>query len=251
MSPIAAEFVDFHCHLDLYPDFEALVAECEAQRIFTLGVTTTPAAWPKNRALTTSTRYVRSALGLHPQLVSVRADEVSLWDQYFDEARYIGEVGLDFGPQYFKSAKQQRDVFEHVARQCARAGNKILTVHSVRAATAVLDTIETYLAKSGSRVILHWFTGTAREAARAIELGCYFSVNQAMLDKPRNRAIVTALPLERILTETDGPFTTAGRTPARPSDVETAVTRLSEIFALTCSDMAGAIRNNLRTVVSA
>ena len=36
--------VDFHCHLDLYPDFEVAIAKAEAARIYTLTVTTTPKA---------------------------------------------------------------------------------------------------------------------------------------------------------------------------------------------------------------
>ncbi len=61
--------VDYHCHLDLYPDFEKLIAECEKKEIYTLTVTTTPRAWPKNLALTKNLKFVRPALGLHPQLV--------------------------------------------------------------------------------------------------------------------------------------------------------------------------------------
>ena len=68
--------VDFHCHLDLYPDFEAAIAKAEAARIYTLTVTTTPKAWPRNYELTRHTRFVRAALGLHPQLIAERADEL-------------------------------------------------------------------------------------------------------------------------------------------------------------------------------
>ena len=36
--------VDFHCHLDLYPDHRAAVQEAEASGVFMLAVTTTPRA---------------------------------------------------------------------------------------------------------------------------------------------------------------------------------------------------------------
>ena len=68
-----ASGVDFHCHLDLYPDHAAAIAQAEAAGIYTLTVTTTPKAWPRNRELTEGTRYVHAALGLHPQLVAERA----------------------------------------------------------------------------------------------------------------------------------------------------------------------------------
>ena len=74
----AAGLVDFHCHLDLYPDHEAAVLEADQAGVFTLAVTTTPRAWPRNHELAQRTRHVRAALGLHPQLVAERANELDL-----------------------------------------------------------------------------------------------------------------------------------------------------------------------------
>src|SRR5687768_16793465 len=105
-----AGLVDFHCHLDLYPDPAAAVAACERAEIRTLTVTTTPRAWPRNDALTTSTQYVSAALGLHPQLVSERASELELWKEYLPQTRYVGEVGLDAGPRFYRSLDIQKKV---------------------------------------------------------------------------------------------------------------------------------------------
>ena len=113
--------VDFHCHLDLYPDHAAAVQMAEDAGIFTLAVTTTPRAWPRNNELTQHTRYVRAALGLHPQLVAEREHEIKLWDQYLSETRYVGEVGLDAGPRFYKSLDAQKRVFRHVLERCAEA----------------------------------------------------------------------------------------------------------------------------------
>ena len=82
--------VDFHCHLDLYTDHVAAFAECERKRVHTLTVTTTPRAWPHNRDLAAKTRHVRSALGIHPQLVSKRANALSPFAEYLVQTRYIG-----------------------------------------------------------------------------------------------------------------------------------------------------------------
>ncbi|MGD9914159.1 MAG: TatD family deoxyribonuclease, partial [Rhizobiaceae bacterium] len=43
--------VDFHCHQDLYPDHAAAVDRCERDGVFTLTMTTTPKAWPRNHEL--------------------------------------------------------------------------------------------------------------------------------------------------------------------------------------------------------
>lgn len=50
-AAITAGLVDFHCHLDLYPDHQAAVQASEDAGVFTLAVTTTPRAWPRNHEL--------------------------------------------------------------------------------------------------------------------------------------------------------------------------------------------------------
>lgn len=242
--------VDFHCHLDLYPDHAAAVAGCERAGVFTLTVTTTPRAWPRNKELSTPTHHVRAALGLHPQLVAERASELSLWEDYLPETRYVGEVGLDAGPRFYRSLDLQKQVFERVLQSCARAGDKILTVHSVRAASAVLDMIEFRLPPSRGRVVLHWFTGNRSEARRAVDLGCYFSINAEMLRNDRHRAMIGALPIERILTETDGPFTEVNGRPAQPADVLTCLELLAQTRGADLDATTSAIRTNLKRLVA-
>ena len=185
--------VDFHCHLDLFPDPVSAVSDAENAGIYTLTVTTTPKAWPRNHDLTRKTKYVRAALGLHPQLIAELSAEIELWEEYLPQARYIGEVGLDAGPRYFRSLDLQKQIFTQVLQKCAEAGGKVLSVHSVRTATTVLDLIESHLPCQQGQVVLHWFTGSASEARRAIDLGCYFSINAAMLSNDRGRKLVAVL----------------------------------------------------------
>lgn len=149
--------VDFHCHLDLYPDHAVAVQDADAAGVLTLAVTTTPRAWPRNHELAQRTKHVRAALGLHPQLVAERENEIELWDRYLSETRYVGEVGLDAGPQFFKSLDAQKRVFQHVLQRCAEAGGKIITTHSIRSAKAVLDLVEAHLPPERGKIVLHWF----------------------------------------------------------------------------------------------
>ena len=242
--------VDFHCHLDLYPDHQAAIARAEAARIYTLTVTTTPKAWSRNHELTKSTRYVRAALGLHPQLVAERAGELPLWERYLPETRYVGEVGLDAGPRFYKSLDAQRQVFQRVLERCAEAGGKILTVHSVRSAPAVLDLIEAHLPPERGTVVLHWFTGSKSDVRRAAALGCYFSVNAEMMRTDRGRDLIGAMPYHRILTETDGPFTQAGGRSAEPRDAIAAATKVADVLGLSRERIAELIVTNLRTLLA-
>lgn len=241
--------VDFHCHLDLYPDHQAAVVDAEEAGVFTLAVTTTPRAWPRNHELAQRTKHVRAALGLHPQLVSERASEIELWDSYLSETRYVGEVGLDAGPRFYKSLDLQKQVFQHVLRRCAEAGDKVITIHSVRAVKAVLDHVESFLPQSRGKVVLHWFTGSKAEAQRALELGCYFSINAAMMESERHASMTAVIPLDRLLTETDGPFTKTDGRPSRPADVGGVVEALGRLHGMAPSAVAAAIRVNLRALL--
>jgi len=244
-----APLVDFHCHVDLYEDHERVIAESDQLRIYTLAVTTTPKAWRRNQELASRSRFVRVALGLHPQLVAERADELAMWKDLLREARYVGEVGLDGGPRFFRSLDQQKEIFASILRECARQGGKILSVHSVRSVAAVLDLVETHLPADGRRLVLHWFTGTKAEARRAIDLECYFSINAEMLNSSRHRELVAALPLDRLLTETDGPFTKRDGQATRPRDVRALISALATVRQESPGAMAAQIASNLKTLV--
>jgi TatD DNase family protein len=246
---MSARFVDFHCHLDLYPDPEAAIREADAACVYTLTVTTTPRAWPRNLEMTRKTRFIRAGLGLHPQLVAEHSGELSLWDRHLPETRYVGEVGLDAGPRYFRSFDLQKQVFQHILERCAKAGGKVLTVHSVRCAKAVLDLIEQHLPPPSGKVVLHWFTGSKSEARRAADLGCYFSINAAMLSNEKGCALVAAIPADRLLTETDGPFTRVGNQPARPRDVAIVIDQLAAQQAIPSGVLAGRVISNLRALL--
>ncbi len=242
--------VDFHCHLDLFPDPDSAVRDAEAAGIYTLTVTTTPRAWPRNYDLTRKTKYVRAALGLHPQLIAERSAEIEVWEQYLPQARYVGEVGIDAGPQYYRSLDLQKEIFTRILQRCAQAGGKILTVHSVRATTLVLDLIEAHLPPPQGRVVLHWFSGSKSEARRAADLGCYFSINSSMMRNPRGCNLVATLPSDRLLTETDAPFTRINDRSTTPGDVKHTVEALSSLSLKSSEDMAHAISSNLRMMLS-
>jgi TatD DNase family protein len=243
--------VDFHCHLDLYPDFEALAAECERQAIYTLAVTTTPRAWPKNKEVASGKKYVRAALGLHPQLVATHHHEIALWERYLPEASYVGEVGLDGSPQYARSLPEQQKVFERILKACNEQGGKILSIPSVRTTSLILDMLERHLDLRENAVVLHWFTGSASEARRAASLGCYFSVNARMLSSPKGISVVSNIPPDRILTETDGPFTVASRGTSRPRDVFDCVRDIAANFGGVPEEVETQVRTNLSNMLQA
>ncbi|MDI1328895.1 Qat anti-phage system TatD family nuclease QatD [Pseudomonas sp.] len=243
-------WVDFHCHLDLYKDHAALISECDEAKVATLTVTTTPKAWARNREMAEKSNFVRVALGLHPQLVAERESELELFERLLEQSRYVGEVGLDAGPRFYKSFEAQERVFTRILQACTEQGGKILTVHSVRTVSKVLAHVEKLLPPDRGRVVMHWFTGSASEARRAAQLGCYFSINSQMLKSPAQQKMVASLPRDRLLTETDGPFVIEAGRPIRPRDVSFTVNELAKLYDLSPGEMARQIVRNLGELVS-
>lgn len=201
------QLIDFHRHLDLYPNFSELIKSCEQEKIYTLAVTTTPRAWSRNNELTKNTKYVRPALGFHPQLVSSNyKSELELWEKYLEQAKYIGEIGIDANKNYIHTLPLQIKIFRHILMKCSITKNKVLSIHSIKATRLVLDSLEELFPQENGTTVLHWFTGTQSEAQRAIKLGCYFSINPMMTRTKKGQELIKSLPINRILTETDGPF---------------------------------------------
>lgn len=243
---VTENLIDYHCHLDLFPDHASAILDCEHRGVHTLTVTTTPKAWPRNHELTLKTRFVRAALGLHPQLIAERANEFQLWESYLSQTRYVGEVGLDASPGFYKSFGLQKQIFEKIASTCSRVGGKIVSVHSLRTSKIVLDIIEKYRLTSRGRIVLHWFTGNKTDATRAVDLGCYFSINAEMLKSDRHQSMVAILPINRLLTETDSPFCKHNGHPINPWETSVVINLLAQVRGLTATELSKVILTNLQ-----
>lgn len=240
--------IDFHCHLDLYPNPAIMRDECVKRGLYVLSVTTTPSAWKGTSALADHTSHIRTALGFHPQLAHQRRNELPLFGALLPETRYVGEIGLDGDPQFRRYWDSQVSVFEYVLMKCSEAGGRIMSLHSRRASGTVLDYIEKF--PDAGTPILHWFSGSFRDLDRAIKLGCWFSVGPAMLASKNGRTLAARMPLERVLTESDGPFAHINGEPVKPWHVETAIYGLSTIWSLTREEVKQKILSNLQALVT-
>ena len=240
--------IDFHCHLDLYPDPAQVVKECKERGLYVLSVTTTPSAWSGTHSLAIDAPRVKTALGLHPQIAHERISELNLFDKLLPAARYVGEIGLDGSSDFSPYWDKQVAVFDHILQQCSQAGGRIMTVHSRHAAKEVLDRVETF--RDAGTVVLHWFSGSVGELNRAIELQCWFSVGPAMLKSTKGKALTSRMPRNRVLTETDGPFTKVDGNTLMPWHVETSVSELSKIWSISHNGTEQTLLKNFRELVS-
>jgi TatD DNase family protein len=236
--------IDFHCHLDLYPNPHEVAKRCAELGLYVLSVTTTPNAWKRSSALIAEAPRIRLALGLHPELAQERKGELELFDSLLPECRYVGEIGLDGSPTLRATWLDQVDVFEHVLAACQTAGGRIMTIHSRRAVDEVMSRLERF--QHAGVPVLHWYSGGVRSLERAVEFGCWFSVGPAMLEGDKSRALVARMPQDRVLTETDGPFSRINGNTAYPWDVEKAISGLASVWQIPQDDVIAVLSDNLR-----
>lgn len=225
-----AFYVDTHCHLDLFPNIREEVKKEDESAIKTISVTNTPALWKPNQKLFGACQNIRPALGLHPELASQRAHETPLFDTLCNEAKYIGEIGLDGVSRDPQERLKQRQVFDSILKSVRKSSPKILTVHSRRASGETIDALEIHLHKTPHRVILHWYSGTKAELKRAVDLGFYFSINHAMVRGKAFEAIVEDIPASALLTETDAPFTFDAFATNRSQSLTLTIDALSKVL---------------------
>lgn len=200
---------DMHCHLDFFAQPAALAACLEVREIGGLSVTVLPEDYVRAKAALKGARAFQVGAGLHPWWIA--ADEMAAQEQvarlleFMPDTRYVGEIGLDASAHAAAPMEVQRAVFRQIVGACARLGDKVLSLHGVRAVPVLLDELEASGVTRTCTCIFHWFSGSSADLVRARELGCMFSVGSRMLKSKKGRAYVKAIPTEALLLETDLP----------------------------------------------
>jgi TatD DNase family protein len=204
---------DTHFHLDLDKTPEITAKRIERNGIYTIAVTNLPAVYSHTEQLCQGLRFVRPALGYHPELAARHPGQIDLFASLLMRTRYIGEIGLDNLRKSPEDYRQQKKIFEQIIVLCAEAKNKILSIHSRRAERDIAEMIGINFP---GKIILHWFSGSVKQMETAAAQGFYFSINMSMVNSENGRRLIAAMPSERILLETDGPFTTFENEPCTP-----------------------------------
>ena len=191
---------DTHFHLDLQKNVKAAIEEINANKIYTIAMTNLPVLYEKEKQQYDSP-YIRTALGFHPELIGEYKKYIPLMWEKLSEARYIGEVGLDFTDKTYQA--DQVSFFSELVQRCRKDENKIISIHSRKAEREVLDVLDDAFS---FKAILHWYSGDESLLNRAVKMGCYFSVNGNMLKSRKIERMLEIVPKNRILLETDSPF---------------------------------------------
>jgi len=235
---------DTHFHLDLFKSKDEIIKSIEEFQIYTIAVTNLPVLFKKLKG-TLSSKYIRPALGFHPELLFQYKHHIpQMWD-LLNESRYIGEVGLDFktGTDF---KELQISFFTELVERCNSFGDKILTIHSRQSAKEVVSIIG---GSFNGKVILHWYSGNKSTLQHAINNGYYFSINYAMVKSNSGKELIKLIPLERMLLETDAPFIKFNSKPFTPIEIKHIVDELSVILGLDYMKMTSILWSNFKTLI--
>jgi len=159
-------------------------------------------------ALAEGTEGVWATVGVHPHdAAGLRDADLDDLAELAGSARVVawGEVGLDFYRDRSPRDVQRRWFREQVAR--ARALGLPVVVHDRDAHAETLAVLRDQ-AGADLQGVFHCFSGDVDLAREVLALGFYLSV-PGTVTYPKNdtlRQVVAAVPLERVLLETDCPF---------------------------------------------
>lgn len=228
-------------HLDLYRDTEKIIRQIINHKSYTIAVTNLPYLYERAIKKFGESRYIRFALGLHPELIEQFPEQIPHFFEKLEQCRYIGEIGLDFSKNNYKGRILQTDTFEKIIKTCGKFENKILSVHSRKAEREVIDIIG---ADFNGKVMLHWYSGNMTELNRAIGNNYYFSINGDMLASKKGRDVINKIPLDRILIESDAPFTKDTRKNYNIMYIDNLISDLSEIKRVDKHKMSNILKGN-------
>jgi TatD DNase family protein len=228
--------------LDLHAHVETTISarDLTALDAVTFAVTRSPEEW--GAALERRDTTTAWGIGCHPGVAAaVRAFSPDEFNQRLADAAFVGEVGLD-GRSKVPLVDQRRALDEILFELQSSA--RLVSIHSVAATSEVIEALR---ARPIAGAILHWWRGSAAETDAAIEMGCFFSLNGTEVRRPK---VLSLVPRERVLTETDFPHTQrSDRVADRPGRTETIERALEAQWGEDRWGVRQQLWRNLRTLL--
>ena len=238
--------LDTHCHIDLYPKPELILSECDKNGFLILSMTNLPSHFEMGFPFFQNRIKVRQALGMHPLYAQHHKNEFPKFLNNLSKTSYIGEVGLDFSKEGIGTKEMQIQSFENVLKVVADK-KKLLSIHSRQAEKEVLGLLKKYKI---TNAIFHWYSGGLNLINEIIQEGYYFSVNPAMIKSILGKKIISKIPKQYVLTETDGPFVVENNSALKPGQVHSVINFLAKEWILTQDEVKKIIKENFTRLIA-
>jgi TatD DNase family protein len=204
-------FVDSHCHLafpELAGNIDGVLARMAAAGVGrALSVCTRLDEFERIHALALRDERIFASVGVHPDTTGAEEPTVARLVELACLPRVIaiGETGLDYY-RLPEPLEWQRDRFRTHIRAAREAGRPLI-IHTRSASADTLRIMREERAEQAGGV-MHCFTETLEVAQAAIDMGFYVSFSGIVTFKNARdlQAVAKALPLDRLLIETDAPY---------------------------------------------
>lgn len=208
-------YIDSHCHIN-FPEFAEkmpeLLENMERNGVtHALCVSVDLADFPQVLSLAEKHAHIFASVGVHPDYEDTEEPSAEQLVKLAQHPKIIaiGETGLD----YFRlkgDLEWQRERFRQHIR-ASRLCRKPLIIHTRAAAEDTIKILQDEGAgvnDGGVAGVMHCFTESLEVALAAVDLGFYISFSGILTFKSAKdlQAVAKALPLDRILIETDSPY---------------------------------------------
>ena len=154
--------------------------------------------------------FIYAALGVHPSDIADLTEESCEWiRQHLSDPKVVavGEIGLDY---YWDKEQEvqarQREWFRYQL-QLAKESALPVSIHSREAAADTMEIMKE-AAADGIPGVIHCYSYSKEQALEYIDMGYYIGIGGVVTFKNARKLkeTVEAIPLERILLETDCPY---------------------------------------------
>jgi TatD DNase family protein len=236
----ASLLFDSHIHLDTnQPGLEGLLHRANQNGVKYILIVGTDIS-SSQEAVELAKRYDRglwAAVGCHPHEADEYAScELSALENLiqFPQVIGIGETGLDAYKMYSDLQNQQRLFLKHI--EIALKYNKPLIIHC-RQAHAICREILHRLDRP-VRGVMHCFSGSKEDLRDYLGMGLYISIAGPVTFTRAHkvREIAKAIPLSRLLVETDSPYLAPQPVRGKPNEpayLRYIVESLAELHGIT------------------
>ena len=244
-------YVEAHTHLDHYnaEELAQVLTAYDEMPCRSWAVTIDFESWERVQELVQNRPDILATFGIHPWEAHRYQNQLDEIDERLAQSLHVGEIGLDF--VWVKEKERwpiQIAIFEHQLKHAA-AHNKIVNLHTKGAEQLTADKLRQFKVE---RALVHWYSGPMEPLADLIDLGCYFSFGVEMPRSEPIQSLAKYCPLDRILTETDGPGALewlAGRR-GTPGAIPGIVETLARIKAIPTDQMKAQIWTNYQSLIN-
>ena len=154
----------------------------------------------------------------------------------------VGEVGLDYHWESDPGKRKEQEVIFRKFIGLAKELKKPLVIHSWDAERECFDMVK----DSGLACIFHCFSGSRELAQEILQVpDFYISVSTQVIFNKGVRKLAKAVPLERLLLETDAPFLSPVKGERNfPWNIIRSAEKIADLRGLDSSDILNAAREN-------